>query len=70
MSKFRYSVIVVLLLLGQVVDVVGGADQAGFLGAPPGEAHLVARLDLGHLLGHLEDGRAAGAVVLDARARR
>ncbi len=52
--------------VGQAGDVEVRADQARLLGAPPGEAHGVGGLDLAHLLGHLEDGRAARAVVVDA----
>ena len=46
-----------------------GAEQAGLLGPPEREADLLAVPDaeLGHLLGDLEDGRGAAAVVVDAR---
>ena len=47
-----------------------GAEQVQLLGAPEGEADLLAVADpeLGHLLGDLEDGRGAAAVVVDAGA--
>ena len=70
MSKFRLPLIFASSASGRVLDVVGRADQAGLLGAPEGEAHLLGRGDpeLGHLDGRLEVRRDAGAVVVDARA--
>ena len=59
-----------MLVLAQVRDVEVRANQAGFLGGPPGEAHLVGRLGLRHLLGDLEQRARAGAVVVDARTLR
>ena len=52
----------------QVGDVVLGAEQAGLLGPPPGEADRVGRLDLLHLDRGLEERRAARAVVVDPGA--
>ena len=43
------------LRMGQVVHIEGGADETRLLRPPPGEAEGVLRLDLGHLLGDLED---------------
>ena len=69
MSKFRYIAISAQLLLRcEVVDVVGRADQAGLLGAPEGEAHLVRRLDASASVGDLEQAAEPGAVVVDAGA--
>ena len=45
---------------------MGRADEAGLLGAPPGEADLVAHARLRQLQGGLEDRGTARAVVLDA----
>ena len=66
MSKFRYRAISVPLGRREAGDVERRADEARLLRAPPGEADLVGRLHLLHGLGHLEDGRAARAVVVDA----
>ena len=57
-----------LLFRGEVLHVVGRAHQAGFLGAPPGEAHLVDRQRLGQQHGHLQLGGAARTVVVDTGA--
>ena len=43
--------------------------QPGLLSTPPREPHRVGRLGLGHLHRHLEQGRAAGSVVVDAGTR-
>src|SRR3712207_2001475 len=53
-----------------LADVVGGADEARLLRAPEREADLVARLyvELGHLLGDLQDARRARPVVVYAGA--
>ena len=57
---------------GQAVDVELRAEQAELLGAPPREADLVLRLDLlfAIWIADLEVVRRAGAVVVDAGARR
>ena len=49
----------------RLLHVEGRPDQACLLGSPPGEAKRVLRLDLGHLLGDLEDRCRSGAVVVD-----
>ena len=67
MSKLRYSAIAVELRLRQLRDPVRGPDQPSFLGAPPGEAQRVARRWLAEVLGDLEQGGRAAAVVVDAR---
>ena len=52
----------------EVVDVVRGAEQAQLLAAEPDEPQLVARGDVLHLLGDVEDRRGAGGVVEHPRA--
>ena len=57
-----------VLLLGQVLDVEVGPEQALLLAGPPGKAHAVVDAEVGELGGNLEQGQAAGAVVVDTGA--
>ena len=72
MSKLRFAHDLRELLVRQAVDVELRAEEVELLGAPPGEADLVLRLDvlLRDLDRRLEVVRRARAVVVDARARR
>ena len=68
MSKLSMAAMSAFSGVAQCEHVEGRAEQAGLLRAEPDEAHRVARLDLLHLLGDLEDRARAGAVVVDAGA--
>lgn len=57
-----------LLLIRQLRDVVGRANQPGLLGTPPGKTHFILRPGLTHQQCHFQQRGAAGPVVVDAGA--
>ena len=71
MSTFRYSLIFLRSLGGQILDIAGRALGAGLLVAEERKPHLVLHRRVGaELGGDLQQARHTGAVVDDARAVR